>query len=100
MGGARRTCEPEGAGSRLPAALAAHRREPKGKPAEEPKARTVEHYTATGRLKPKACIHCHQVYDFRRQALQTAGKWRLDELWVYPLPENVGLTLDVDEGDQ
>jgi len=26
-------------------------------------------------------------------------EWRLDELWVYPLPENVGLTLDNDRGD-
>src|SRR5262249_6899284 len=29
-----------------------------------------------------------------------AGKWKLDEVWVYPLPENVGLTLDVDRGDR
>jgi S1-C subfamily serine protease len=40
------------------------------------------------------------VYDFRRQALQATGKWRLEELWVYPLPENVGMTLDMTRGDQ
>jgi S1-C subfamily serine protease len=50
-------------------------------------------------LPERACIHCHQVYDFRREALQAAGRWGLDELWVYPLPENVGLTLEVDRGD-
>jgi S1-C subfamily serine protease len=31
--------------------------------------------------------------------LQAVGRWGLDELWVYPLPENVGLTLEVDRGD-
>ncbi len=30
--------------------------------------------------------------------MQKAGKWRKEELWVYPQPENVGLTLDVDLG--
>ncbi len=62
--------------------------------------RTVEQYPAAQRLPERACIHCHQVYDLRRQSLQAAGKWRLDELWVYPLPENIGLTLDVDRGDR
>lgn len=61
--------------------------------------RTVEDFAATKRLSAKACVHCHQVYDLRRETLQAEGKWRLDELWVYPLPENVGLTLDVDRGD-
>jgi S1-C subfamily serine protease len=32
--------------------------------------------------------------------LQETGRWRLDEVWVYPLPENIGLTLAVDEGDR
>src|SRR5581483_5050665 len=26
--------------------------------------------------------------------------WSLDEVWVYPLPQNVGLTLDPDQGDR
>lgn len=77
------------------AALAAHRREPAAKPPGEAKAiRTVEQYTAAGRMKPDACIHCHQVYDFRREEMQRAQQWRLDEVWVYPLPDNLGLRLD------
>jgi S1-C subfamily serine protease len=40
------------------------------------------------------------VYDLRRDSLQAQGKWRLDQVWVYPLPENTGLTLDVDQGNQ
>jgi serine protease Do len=85
----------------MEAALAAHR--PGGKTAA-PKTikplRTVDEYAASRRLSDKACIHCHQVYDFRREELQASGKWRLDEVWVYPLPENVGLTLEVDRGDR
>src|SRR5262249_39851028 len=41
----------------------------------------------------------HQVYDLRREHLQALGKWSRDELWVYPLPENVGLQLEVDRGN-
>src|SRR4051794_26152530 len=54
----------------------------------------VENYAAIERVKPDACIHCHQVYDFRRQALQHAGAWRKNMAWVYPLPEKLGLHLD------
>src|SRR5207245_2746773 len=46
------------------------------------------------------CIHCHQVYEFRRAALKAAGQWSREDRWVYPLPENIGLTLDVDQGDR
>lgn len=71
------------------------------RPAEDPRPpRFVEDLTAARRLPPNACVHCHQVYDLRRESLQLAKQWSLDELWVYPLPENVGLTLDVDRGDQ
>lgn len=73
------------------------------KPAVSPTnrpARTVGDYSATKRLAATACIHCHQVYDLRRETLQSEGKWRLDELWVYPLPENVGLTLSREQGDK
>jgi hypothetical protein len=62
--------------------------------------RTVDQYPGAERRPAASCIHCHQVYDFRREMLQKQGKWRLDELWVYPLPDNVGIRLDVDEGDR
>src|SRR5262249_61833150 len=85
----------------LDAALAAHRREPPPADAEGPRRpRTVEQYPAAARLAPGACVHCHNVNEFRRDALQAAGKWKLDEGWAYPLPENLGLTLDVDRGDR
>jgi predicted metalloprotease with PDZ domain len=82
------------------AALAAYKKEPP-RPAAEPKAvRAVEQYAAAKRLKPNACIHCHQVYDFRREELKAAKKWSLDKVWVYPLPENLGLSVDPEQGDR
>jgi hypothetical protein len=60
---------------------------------------TVEDYPALKSLSAKACVHCHQVYEFRRAWLRSQGTWSRDDLWVYPLPENVGLTLDVDRGN-
>lgn len=85
----------------LRAALDAHRAEPKETSNRESlPIRTVEEYPAAKRFEPKACIHCHQVYDFRREALKAAGKWELDAVWVYPMPENLGLTLDRERGDR
>jgi serine protease Do len=85
----------------LEAALARHRRTDfQSDPAKTKPPRTVEQYPAARRFPERACIHCHQIYDLRRESLQAAGKWKLDELWVYPLPENIGLTLDVDRGDR
>jgi len=83
----------------MKAALARHRRAEKLPQGRTNPPRTAEQYPAARRLPERACIHCHQVYDLRRESLQAAGKWRLNELWVYPLPENVGLTLDKDRGD-
>jgi predicted metalloprotease with PDZ domain len=48
----------------------------------------------------EGCIHCHNVNEFRRTDSKAAGKWNRDSVWVYPLPENVGITLDVDVGDR
>jgi serine protease Do len=85
----------------MEAALERHRRMETRPPRFVTKpSRTVEQYPAARRLPQRACIHCHQVYDLRRESLQAAGKWRLDELWVYPLPENIGLTIDIDRGDR
>jgi hypothetical protein len=84
----------------MDSALAAHRRAgPAARAEPPPPRRTVDQYPAARRLPETACVHCHQVYEFRRHDLQARGAWRLDELWVYPPPENVGLTLEVDRGD-
>ena len=41
------------------------------------------------------CIHCHQVNEIRRQEAKDAGTWQRYSVWVYPLPENIGVTSTV-----
>ncbi len=61
------------------------------------RAERAEDFAAAARHT--GCIHCHNVNEFRRADLKAAGKWDRNSVWVYPLPENVGITLDVDGGD-
>lgn len=86
----------------LEAALETHRKTPTDRlpPPSKEKPLLVEEYPAAKRLARNECIHCHQVYEFRRDYLKAEGKWSKDQVWVYPLPENVGLTLEVDQGDR
>jgi serine protease Do len=85
----------------MSAALDSHKTAPKEPPLPRPgKPLLAEEYPAAKKLRKGECIHCHQVNEFRRAFLQDEGKWSKDELWRYPLPENVGLTLDVDQGDR
>ena len=61
------------------------------------KPQRAEDYAAAS--KHRGCIHCHNVNEFRRADLKAEGKWDRTSVWVYPLPENVGIALDVDAGD-
>ncbi len=45
------------------------------------------------------CMHCHQVKEVLNAELEKKGKWSRDLVWRYPLPENIGLTLEVDRGN-
>jgi len=84
----------------MEAALKRHQqRPPAGKPSVKP-PRTVEEYPGFAKFGPKSCVHCHHAYDLRREALQEKGTWSLDEVWVYPLPENVGWTMAVTPGNR
>ncbi|MCR9197677.1 MAG: PDZ domain-containing protein [Planctomycetaceae bacterium] len=42
------------------------------------------------------CIHCHQAKEVVYNDLDRKGKWNTELAFRYPLPENVGLKLDVD----
>jgi hypothetical protein len=68
------------------------------KPPSPRKPVRAEDYPAAAKRPDNACIHCHHVYEFRREALQREGRWTLDDVWVYPQPENIGLTLDLAQG--
>jgi hypothetical protein len=45
------------------------------------------------------CMHCHQVKEALNAELQRNGKWERDAVWRYPLPENVGVALEVGRGN-
>jgi S1-C subfamily serine protease len=76
-------------------ALEQHKNPPKPQPLTGQPLRAEDLPAAR---KHRGCIHCHNVNEFRRADLQAAGTWDRASVWVYPLPENVGVTLDVDQG--
>jgi hypothetical protein len=44
------------------------------------------------------CIHCHMVHDAQHFQAQETGTFTRDQLWKFPLPDNVGLKIDPDSG--
>jgi serine protease Do len=79
-------------------ALDRHRAGVVDRPPREKPAR-VEDLKSARTMRGNGCIHCHQVNEFRRAEAKAAGTWTREDLWVYPLPENVGISLEVDRGD-
>ncbi len=100
----------EGLRKGMEAALALHRGYPgnadqlRGKRGASPEYERPELYPQLNQYTPKinygnqvakSCIHCHQVHNAQRQGLRDARKPIPDEvLYLYPMPQAVGLTLD------
>lgn len=57
----------------------------------------VRSLQASGRFR--GCIHCHNVKELQNDELKRIGQWSREKLWRYPMPENVGVTLEVDRGN-
>ncbi len=50
-------------------------------------------------LSKDGCLHCHQVNEILRQPALDAGRFdKLRDLDPWPLPENIGLVLERDDG--
>ena len=82
----------------LEGALAAHR-EANVKAAPRVAAPLViENVPAAKNLR--GCIHCHQAKEILRAQADREGGWDPLSRWVFPLPENIGITLDLNRGDQ
>ncbi|MBT3266416.1 PDZ domain-containing protein [Candidatus Poribacteria bacterium] len=47
----------------------------------------------------KGCIHCHHIYDGWNDTAYDEDAFYQDTMWKYPLPESVGMTIDVDSGN-
>jgi len=48
----------------------------------------------------RGCMHCHQVYERRWRQARANGTFDPESIYVYPLPENVGLKLDLTAGNK
>jgi serine protease Do len=85
----------------MTAALQAHRQAAgaKGTSAKKPPL-FAEQIPGITTLRTDSCVHCHMINTARRQNLQKQGQWNNSMFWVYPPPENVGLTLDNDQQDK
>jgi serine protease Do len=83
----------------LEQALAAHREHRAEKPSARPPV-FVEEYPSAHKVVRNGCVHCHQVSEIRRRDAKDAGTWKRASVWAYPLPENIGVTLDRDRGDR
>jgi hypothetical protein len=81
----------------LDKALAAHKTPPAPQPLPGKPVRAEDFAAAK---QHRGCIHCHNVNEFRRADAKAAGTWDRNSIWVYPLPENVGITLDIDTGNR
>lgn len=53
---------------------------------------------ATGRRGGR-CMHCHQIREAFDGDLKRKGAWTRDMVYRYPLPENLGVVLEVDRGN-
>jgi S1-C subfamily serine protease len=47
----------------------------------------------------RGCVHCHQVKEILNDGLRQAGRWSREMVWTYPLPDNLGMELEIDRGN-
>jgi serine protease Do len=48
--------------------------------------------------EPGNCIHCHMIHDAENRQAVTEGTYQVDLLNRYPLPDDIGLVIDPDDG--
>ncbi len=48
----------------------------------------------------RSCMHCHEVWEGLRNRARRNGDFDPRSLFVYPRPENIGLTLQLDAGNR
>lgn len=65
---------------------------PSGKPVR------AEDYPAA--KKHNGCIHCHNIKEFQRADQLALGNFDRNALWAYPPIDNLGMVLDVDQGNR
>jgi serine protease Do len=89
----------EGLHFAMTAALAEHRKNPNARPDTPAKAPFYVENSPIAKAQYRGCIHCHQVKEIQREDAIKAGTWDRESIYAYPLPENVGITLDLARGN-
>jgi serine protease Do len=78
--------------------LAMHERKDKVfAPRKEGRPRTIRDEVGGGRFR--RCFHCHQVKETLNRNLRRSGQWEREMAWRFPLPDNLGMILEVDRGN-
>src|SRR5205807_3098916 len=78
----------------MTAALRRYREDSNDKPAARPaEPLRPEQYRAARERPGKSCIHCHHVNEFRRIEVHQEGRWDVEDLYQYPVPENLGFSV-------
>jgi serine protease Do len=89
----------EGLRYAMQAALTEHKKAPNAKPEQlAPKPLYIN--TLPAAKSYRGCIHCHQVKEILRQEALNNGAWDRESVYTYPLPENLGITLDLKQGNR
>ena len=55
---------------------------------------TIKKILTSGPDSKVSCIHCHNVYDARRDVAISNGDYDPRKRWKYPLPESIGIEVD------
>lgn len=45
------------------------------------------------------CMHCHQVKEAINERSEREGKWKREFAWRYPMPDNIGVRLELHRGN-
>lgn len=64
-----------------------------------PRSRSKEMYIREVTGGGGRCLHCHQVKEALNRKLVADGDWSRENVWRFPLPENVGVRLDVNRSN-
>jgi len=88
---------PDGLAHTMKSVLAMHASaEPKFAPRSSEQPRYVQDIQGA---KARGCFHCHNVRESLNRELKIKGQWTADKAWHFPLPENIGLTMEVNRGN-
>jgi len=53
---------------------------------------------ASGETVRKTCIHCHMVRENMMRTKWEEKRLTREDIYVYPTPQRIGLTIDIDDG--